>query len=81
MTITVGRRDASMSRDAPLTWRPVRIGSSERFTAMVVCANGHSGLLEDHEIGPDGTVSPSLVCPEVGCPWHETIRLDGWGLP
>jgi hypothetical protein len=30
----------------------------------------------DHEVAPDGTVAPSLVCPD--CGWHVMATLEGW---
>ncbi len=45
---------------------------------MVSCDSGHVAYLSDHTIAADGTVSPSLVCPEPGCSWHVTAKLVGW---
>jgi hypothetical protein len=45
---------------------------------MVCCGNGHIASLADHAIGFGGYVTPSLVCPEPGCSWHEWVHLDGW---
>ena len=36
---------------------------------------GHIGLL-DHEVQPDGTVTPSLDCPR--CSFHDHVRLLEW---
>lgn len=47
-------------------------------TALLACPNGHIGSLSDHDIAPDGTVSPSVVCPHEGCTFHEFIKLEGW---
>lgn len=35
---------------------------------------------EQHKIGADGTITPSLVCPNAraGCTWHVFARLDQW---
>ena len=44
---------------------------------MLICPKGHIGQL-DHTIAEDGTVSPSVVCPESGCGFHEYVRLEGW---
>jgi len=30
-----------------------------------------------HEIAPDGTVTPSVECPS-GCGFHTNVRLTGW---
>lgn len=58
----------TLDPDTPLTWRPVRIGNTGRFTAMVVCGAGHAGR-----------VTPSVVCTHDGCGWHEHVELEGWG--
>jgi hypothetical protein len=47
-------------------------------TANVVCSNGHAGLISEHLIAADGTVSPSVVCTEENCGWHEHVQLAGW---
>lgn len=47
-------------------------------TAMVSCTRGHVASLSGHIIATDGTVSPSLVCPEAGCDWHVMAKLVGW---
>lgn len=31
-----------------------------------------------HHIDGDGVVSPSVVCPRLGCGWHVWAKLDGW---
>ena len=51
-----------------LTYRPV----------WLRCPNGHLGTLVDHEFAADGTVTPSVVCADPGCGWHEDVRLDGF---
>lgn len=62
---------------APPFWiRVLRTGKPD--SATVVCPSGHVGSLLDHEIADDGSVTPSLVCPEDGCGWHEHVRLIGW---
>lgn len=43
----------------------------------MVCANGHPAIL-DHDITTDGEVSPSVVCPENGCSFHEWVVLDAY---
>lgn len=48
--------------------------------AVTCCPSGHHGSLRTHEIKPDGEVTPSYVCPEPTCGWHEWVRLEGWSL-
>lgn len=57
-------------------------------TVMLVCPSGHVGMLraartllsdpEGHEIAVDGTVTPSAVCPEPNCTFHEHVVLQDW---
>lgn len=42
---------------------------------------GTTASLEDHEIADDGTVTPSLVCQNEGCGFHENVQLSGWEPP
>lgn len=75
----------------PLTWRRVKRGGGQRAdgslipelpdTASVVCSRSHDGLIDEHEIAADGTVTPSVVCNQDGCDFHEHIRLIGWDYP
>lgn len=59
-------------------WGLLRTGDPSRPSAWLRCFYGHEGVLTDHTIAEDGTVSPSVECMEPGCPWHETVRLAGW---
>lgn len=62
-------------RLAPGTW--LKTGG-EGASVWVACGGcGARGMLSDHAIADDGTVSPSLVCP-VECGWHVSGRLVGW---
>lgn len=47
-------------------------------SVWVTCPKGHCGTLDDHTVRDDGTVVPSLVCPDGGCDFHENVRLIGW---
>ncbi len=62
----------------PLSWRPIRQQDGPD-TALVTCDKGHWGLICNHEIDPQGEVSPSLICVEPTCGWHVWVRLEGWG--
>ena len=44
------------------------------------CGNGHIGSLSypDHAVDVTGVVTPSVVCPDDTCDWHETVRLLDW---
>jgi hypothetical protein len=39
---------------------------------------GNLAVLIDHDIAKDGTVTPSVVCPNGNCAFHDYVRLDGW---
>lgn len=62
----------------PLTWQKVTELPSMARVVWAVCGNGHRAMLDDHVISADGSVTPSLVCPEPGCGWHENVKLEGW---
>lgn len=64
--------------DIPRTWRPIMSIEGKRISASIVCPAGHYGVLTDHSIDNDGAVTPSVVCPEDGCDFHENIKLLGW---
>ena len=80
MVVVLPRTPAAVYKMEPLQWLPVtRESSGLPPTASVTCENRHEGLISDHAIAEDGTVSPSVVCTQEGCGWHEYIRLEGWG--
>lgn len=62
----------------PGTWWPLRLEGGV-LSASFTCPFGHFGTLTDHYIDADGTVQPSVICPEPGCGFHEVVRLEGWG--
>lgn len=67
--------------DIPLTWRPLRISLNTKLdkrSASIVCSNGHYGILVDHDIDENGVVTPSVVCSEHGCNFHDYVKLVGW---
>ena len=61
-------------------WNPVDLGGGKMSAAFNCPFCGAHGTLEDHEIKADGTVEPSLICPndEKGCMFHDHVRLLGW---
>lgn len=46
----------------------------------VTCPYCQTTAFLDHQIDPDGTVSPSLRCCVDGCDFHEAVRLEGFGV-
>ncbi len=77
MTLDIQRSYTEPFDNVALTWKPVT-QKDVLDTATVVCARGHSGLIDEHRIASDGTVSPSLVCTQNGCDWHIWVILRDW---
>jgi predicted RNA-binding Zn-ribbon protein involved in translation (DUF1610 family) len=63
------------------TYRPARykvIRSDEKQTALMACPEcGKVFSLRDHQIDPNGVVSPSVVC-AANCGFHDFVRLLNW---
>lgn len=63
---------------SPLTWTWWNYGTHELpvFVPAMKCPGGHVFLIRSHHtIAPDGTVSPSMVCP-YRCNYHEFVQLE-----
>lgn len=61
----------------PGTWKGLQTDS--RRSASFTCPECQQiAYLLNHRIGDDGKISPSVVCPTVGCGFHEFIKLEGW---
>ncbi len=75
--IVLTRARGSAWEPKPLEWRPVT-RSNGPLTATVTCSNNHDGLIGEHDIAGDGTVTPSVECTVDECGWHEHIKLEGW---
>lgn len=59
------------------TWR--YLSNGEVQSASFTCPKcGLPGTLEDHDIDIDGTVAPSVECPDEKCGFHDRIRLIDW---
>lgn len=57
-----------------LTWMQTTDGN-----VAIACGQGHIAFLDPaHQIADDGSITPSLGCPEEGCDWHVFGRLEGW---
>lgn len=57
-------------------WRRLRVSGKQ--TASISCPECGNVAWLDHDIADDGTVTPSLVCPEEACSFHEWVKLEGW---
>jgi hypothetical protein len=62
----------------PMHWAPSSHQTMARFKATMTCPDGHGMILRNHRIAANGMVSPSVVCPNPACGFHEFVRLDGW---
>ena len=63
------------------TWKEATDSEGKKRFAVIVCPDcgTHYSLgFGVHKIGDDGTVSPSVVCTQTPCHFHEFIKLDGW---
>ena len=53
--------------------------SNGKKTATMSCPDcGQSASLSEHSIYDGGKVSPSVVCPNDGCNFHEYVKLLLW---
>lgn len=74
--------------EAPLNpgeWAEPKTPTSEyvvrnRVKALVCCprCQWNSAVGANHAVEADGTLKPSLVCPNAACGFHVWARLDGW---
>lgn len=72
------KRNWVNNRDEAGTWRPLYDSDGNVISATIVCPNcSQYGTLQDHEIGNQGEVRPSVECPG-GCGFHEDVVLDDW---
>lgn len=72
--MTVFEKDNSLHR--PFTWGwVVRDGKT---MPKVVCKCGEKGVLDNHEIGGDGAVTPSFHHDVASCGFHDMIKLEGY---
>lgn len=65
----------------PGQWRVGLIGQGKQMkrTATMSCPDcGNFASLSNHIINGVGQVSPSMVCPNKECNFHEYITLEGW---
>lgn len=69
----------------PNTWRPWIFGPTNQRGAVIFCSYGHGMSIagdppfgSEHRIAPDGSITPSVVCPHDGCDWHVFVKLIGW---
>ncbi len=73
--VQISKRTGDRSQPGPWWW-PLTDGSQK--SASVKCPECGLVCVLDHSISDDGTVAPSLVCPEPECSWHVFVQLVGW---
>jgi len=61
----------------PGTWSKHEVDGKD-VTVMSCPKCGKLGGLGDHEIDDKGRVTPSVVCPESTCGFHDMVKLLGW---
>ena len=62
----------------PFHWKACHPSTIKRFKAEMCCPEGHGLVLKGHSIAADGRVSPSIVCPNPTCSFHEFVSLSDW---
>ena len=81
MSLIARRTDLDWKNLPPLSWTWWIWLDTKELVPVMRCTGGHMFLIRDnHTIAADGSVSPSMVCPNPPCPYHEFIQLDGWGI-
>lgn len=83
MTETVDLQPYQAARSDQLPDRALHWLKTSDSQVAIACARGHLAFLDPaheiaDEIADDGTIHPSLVCPEESCDWHVFGRLKGW---
>jgi hypothetical protein len=70
------RRDGVMRKGE---WRGAKHSVEGTRSALACCPScGKICSLLSHTIDPDGTVTPSLVCPFDNCEFHDFVKLADW---
>ncbi len=62
---------------SPGTWKGLKTSGGRKASFSCPLCGG-LGTLSGHEIDPMGGVSPSVVCHNDRCSFHEHITLEGW---
>jgi hypothetical protein len=61
----------------PGTWSSHEVDGN-RVVVMSCPSCGKLGGLGDHKVNEKGLVTPSVVCPNEGCGFHDMVKLLGW---
>ena len=54
------------------------VSADHIFVPVLKDTSGHHADLATWDIADDGAVSPSVMCLEDGCGFHDFVRLFGW---
>lgn len=68
---------AGNSELVPARWSRVKLDTVQ-VVRMSCPTCGVCQFLDDHQVGPDGMVTPSVQCATQDCPFHDTVQLAGW---
>ncbi len=60
----------------PLTWFMVKRDNIE--IPKIVCKCGETGVINNHEIASDGTITPSFFHDTTECGFHDMIKLEDY---
>ena len=74
-------RDSTHPSEFPKgAWRAVKRDGVRAANLSCPLCGFRAGLGHNtnHEIAADGSVSPSVVCDNEGCSFHDFIKLEGW---
>ncbi len=59
-------------------WTPI-LRAKALPSALLACPTcGSQGSLHDHDISSEGHVTPSVVCSQEGCTFHDYAKLTDW---
>ena len=59
-------------------WEYKSFGTEKRYLLIRCPKCRKDYALTEHLINTDGKISPSVVCPNVNCDFHEEVRLLDW---
>ena len=72
-------KDDRLTSKNPGEWALLSDVVTGQTSADITCPKcGRIGSLMGHEVAADGSVTPSLVCPQDSCLFHRFGVLDGW---
>ena len=68
---------AARLRSPEVLPKPASVEEEAETVLYATCPKGHLAELSDHEVDELGYVTPSLVCPQDDCGFHDQVRLTG----